>query len=663
MVKFEDIRNAAVIGAGTMGHGIAEQLAILGINVRVRDVSPGILKSARERIEWSLNKLYKRGAIREEPAKVLDRIYFTTSLEEALADVELMVEAVPERLELKHEVFRAAAAHARPNALLATNTGSIPITEIAEVLPEDRRQNTVGLHFFNPVVLMPIVEVVRGRYTSDGALGLGVKLVEYMGKTPVIVRKDVPGFISNRMSVRYIGAAARLVEWGAATPAEVDAALRYRLGLPMGVFEMVDFSGLDVFYYYFEETIRRGLKEEIPAIVKRMFEEGVLGMKSGRGFYTYPAPGVYVRVSLPRSAAHKVDVLKVLAPMINEGAFLIREGVATAADIDTIMKLGFGFPLGVMEYGDIFGLDAVKSSLETLARHKDFYAPDPMISGMVAEGRLGVRSGRGFYEYGDVKEERMRGVVVRREGQIGWIVLNRPEVLNAMDMEMMDEVEGAVGALERDPDVRVIVIIGAGRAFSAGADVSMLSKFGPGDAYAFSKREHRLAERVERCGKPTICAIGGYALGGGLELAMGCDIRIAAEDARLGLPEINLGIMPGGGGTQRLVKLVGLGRALWMMMMGEQLGALDAQQYGLVNLVVQPATLEGETRLLARRLASMPPMALRSIKAAARAAADSPLERGLEVEAAHFSSLFATRDAKEGISAFLEKRRPTFRGE
>ncbi len=663
MVKFEDIRNAAVIGAGTMGHGIAEQLAILGINVRVRDVSPDILKSARERIEWSLNKLYKRGTVREEPAKVLDRVYFTTSLEEALAGVELVVEAVPERLDLKHEVFRAAAAHARPDALLATNTGSIPITEIAEVLPEDRRQNTVGLHFFNPVVLMPIVEVVRGRYTSDGALELGVKLVERMGKTPVIVRKDVPGFISNRMSVRYIGAAVRLVEWGAATPAEVDAALRYRLGLPMGVFEMVDFSGLDVFYYYFEETVRRGLREEIPATVKRMFEDRALGMKSGRGFYTYPAPGVYVRVSLPRSAAHKVDVLKVLAPMINEGAFLIREGVATAADIDTIMKLGFGFPLGVMEYGDIFGLDAVKSSLETLARHKDFYAPDPLISGMVAEGRLGVRSGRGFYEYGDVKEERMRGVVVRREGQIGWIVLNRPEVLNAMDMEMMDEVEGAVGSLEGDPNIRVIVIIGAGRAFSAGADVSMLSKFGPGDAYAFSKREHRLAERVERCVKPTICAIGGYALGGGLELAMGCDVRIAAEDARLGLPEANLGIMPGGGGTQRLVKLVGLGRALWMMMTGEQLGALDAQQYGLVNLVVQPTTLEGEARLLARRLAAMPPMALRSIKAAARAAVDSPLERGLEVEAAHFSSLFATRDAREGISAFLEKRRPTFRGE
>ncbi len=662
-MKIDDIRNAAVIGAGTMGHGIAEQLAILGINVRVRDVSPEILKGARERIEWSLGKLYKRGAIREEPAKVLDRIYFTTSLEEALTGVELVVEAVPERLELKREVFSAAAAYARTDALLATNTGSIPITEIAEALPEGRRPNAIGLHFFNPVVLMPIVEVVRGRYTSEEALGLGVELVRRMGKTPVVVRKDVPGFISNRMSVRYIGAAVRLVEWGLATPAEVDAALRYRLGLPMGVFEMVDFSGLDVFYFYFEETIKRGLREEIPETLRRMFEGGTLGMKSGRGFYTYPAPGVYVRVSLPRSAAHKVDVLSVLAPMINEGAFLIREGVASAADIDTIMKLGFGFPLGVLEYGDVFGLDAVKSSLEALARRRDFYAPDPLIGSMVAEGRLGVKSGRGFYEYGDVREERMRGVVVRVEGQVGWVVLNRPEVLNAMDMEMMGEVERAIDVLERDPGVRVIVIMGAGRAFSAGADVSMLAKFTPSDAYAFSKREHRMVERVERCGKPTICAIGGYALGGGLELAMGCDIRVAAEDARLGLPEANLGIMPGGGGTQRLVRLVGLGRALWMMMLGEHLSALDAQQYGLVNLVVQPSTLEGEARLLARRLAAMPPMALRSIKAAARAAADAPLERGLEVEAAHFSSLFATRDAREGISAFLEKRRPTFRGE
>ena len=257
-------------------------------------------------------------------------------------------------------------------------------------------------------------------------------------------------------------------------------------------------------------------------------------------------------------------------------------------------------------------------------------------------------------------------ILVEREeaDKIAFVTVNRPDKLNALNMKVMQELGAAFDELGADEKVRVIVVTGAGeKAFVAGADISELNAHSdPAHAAAHAKSGHALAFKIERVAKPVIMAINGFALGGGLELAMAGDIRIAAESARLGQPEINLGIIPGFGGTQRLPRLVGRGMAKLMIYGGDHITAQEAYRIGLVDKVVPLSLLHEEARLLARHLASKPPLALAMAKAAINDGIEVDLERGCAIEAANFGLLFSTEDRIEGTSAFLQKRKPEFKG-
>lgn len=256
-------------------------------------------------------------------------------------------------------------------------------------------------------------------------------------------------------------------------------------------------------------------------------------------------------------------------------------------------------------------------------------------------------------------------LVEREEAQkIASVTINRPDKLNALNMKVMQELGAAFDELGADDNVRVIIVTGAGeKAFVAGADISELNAHGdPAHATAHAKFGHALAFKVERVAKPVIMAINGFALGGGLELAMAGDIRIAAESARLGQPEINLGLIPGFGGTQRLPRLVGRGMAKLMIYGGDHITAQEAYRIGLVDKVVPLSLLHEEARLLARHLASKPPVALAMAKAAINDGVEVDIERGCAIEAANFGLLFSTEDRIEGTSAFLQKRKPEFKG-
>ncbi|AEB94394.1 3-hydroxypropionyl-CoA dehydratase [Metallosphaera cuprina] len=250
----------------------------------------------------------------------------------------------------------------------------------------------------------------------------------------------------------------------------------------------------------------------------------------------------------------------------------------------------------------------------------------------------------------------------KKEGNLFWITLNRPDKLNALNSKLLEELNRAVSEGESDPEVRVIIITGKGKAFCAGADITQFNQLSPTDAWRFSKRGREVMDKIESLSKPTIAMINGYALGGGLELALSCDIRIAAEEAQLGLPEINLGIYPGYGGTQRLTRIVGKGRALEIMMTGDRLSGKDAERYGLVNRVTPLSNLEQETRKLAEKIARKSPVSLALIKEVVNKGLDSPLASGLSLESIGWGVIFSTEDKKEGVNAFLEKREPNFKG-
>jgi enoyl-CoA hydratase len=243
------------------------------------------------------------------------------------------------------------------------------------------------------------------------------------------------------------------------------------------------------------------------------------------------------------------------------------------------------------------------------------------------------------------------------------VTVNRPEKLNALSAALLGELDDAFRRVESDAGVRGLIVTGAGeKAFVAGADVGEIPVGDAAAAREMSLRGQAVFGRLERMGKPSVAVINGYALGGGLELALCCSMRVASENAKLGFPEIGLGIMPGYGGTQRLARLVGRGCALEMLLTGEPIGAAEAERIGLVNHVVPRAGLLDFSRGLLRRIFGNAPLAASSILEAVDKGSNRSLEEGLRVEAAAFGALAATEDAVEGTRAFIEKRKPLFKG-
>ncbi len=246
---------------------------------------------------------------------------------------------------------------------------------------------------------------------------------------------------------------------------------------------------------------------------------------------------------------------------------------------------------------------------------------------------------------------------------IATITVNRPDKLNALNADVLRELKAAFERCRDDADIRVVILTGAGeKAFIAGADIAALSRLTPAEAGENARRGQKLTTLMEELGKPVIAAINGYALGGGCELALACTIRIAAEGARLGQPEVKLGIICGYGGTQRLPRLVGKGRAIELLITGEPIDAAEAFRIGLVNRVAKRESLMDEARTLARKILAAGPLAVAASLGLVHEGMDKLLKDALELEAWQFAKSFETQDMKEGTAAFLEKRPPRFTG-
>ncbi|HEV8366735.1 MAG TPA: enoyl-CoA hydratase-related protein [Pyrinomonadaceae bacterium] len=255
----------------------------------------------------------------------------------------------------------------------------------------------------------------------------------------------------------------------------------------------------------------------------------------------------------------------------------------------------------------------------------------------------------------------MSSLILERTPTYAIIHLNRPEKLNALSCEMLDALNAEVGKLEPDQQLRTLILTGEGeRAFCTGTDISELNE--GGDGSEISHRGQQLCDRIENFPVPVIAAINGIAAGGGLELALACHLRIAATEAAFSLPETQLGLMPGYGGTQRLTRELGVGRGLEMMLTGRMMTSDEALEFGLVNRVVPQAAVLSEAISLAEEISRLSPLSIRACLKAVIQGLDLPLEDGLKLETELFASLFNTVDAREGTSAFLEKRKPVFKG-
>ncbi|HEX2127291.1 MAG TPA: enoyl-CoA hydratase-related protein [Thermoleophilaceae bacterium] len=343
-----------------------------------------------------------------------------------------------------------------------------------------------------------------------------------------------------------------------------------------------------------------------------------------------------------------------------ESCLVLEEGVASAKDIEMGMMMGAAILPGPFVRADEAGLDAVLEQLER-AQHDwgDAFAPPTILRRLVAQGRLGKKSGQGFFPYpqpdpGDQRET----VLLETRGDIAIAWLNRPPT-NALSpqairdlISVWEEVDGAG---------RAFVIASSNIfTFSAGADIKEFTRMAPdAEGADLAESTHRFMRSMERSGTVTIAAVNSIAFGGGCELAMACDFRIAAESASFGQPEINLGIMPGFGGTQRLPRLAGESKALEMNLTGDPIDAYDAYRVGLANQVVPDHELFDTALAWARRMTEKPPLAIEEIK---KVSNRPDLDAGLAAEAESFGRTFGSEDGKEGISAFMQKRRPSFKG-
>jgi enoyl-CoA hydratase len=256
-----------------------------------------------------------------------------------------------------------------------------------------------------------------------------------------------------------------------------------------------------------------------------------------------------------------------------------------------------------------------------------------------------------------------RNLLLEDRGAVRRITIHRPDKLNALDRQTIGELHVAFTQVRHDDAIRVVVLAGSGeKAFVAGADIGELSELTPQQAQSFSRLGQALMAEIERLGKPVIARIQGYALGGGLELALSCHLRVASDRARFGLPEVTLGLIPGFGGTQRLLRLAGRGATLELALTGQAIDAARARELGIVGRVTTPETLDIEVDRLAEQLAGGAPCALAGVLDAVLRGGETSLEVGLDYEAQAFALCFATEDMREGTRAFLERRKPSFRG-
>jgi 3-hydroxybutyryl-CoA dehydrogenase len=386
------VSRVGVVGAGTMGAGITQLAALAGFEAVLYDPDSEVMEGAALRIGEDLAKGTERGRWSEDEAEAALECLDYVSVLDGLSGCDLVVEAVPESIELKREIFTALADTLGPEPVLATNTSSLRVSEIAAGVPHPER--VVGMHFFNPPALMELVEVVAAERSSEAALTTTTEVAERMGRTPIRA-KDSPGFVANRLARPFTLESLRMLADGVADVATIDRIIRLGGGFRMGPFELLDLIGLDVNLEIARSFFHQGGEPERwrpSPIQERLVEEGRLGRKSGHGYYDYteerdldPELGI-LAPTLDPEKLERIDgpaeetLTRLFAQIANEAAFAIDEEIASPGDMETAMRLGFNWPRGPLGFAELIGSDRAANLLEALQTEKGAaYAPAPLL--------------------------------------------------------------------------------------------------------------------------------------------------------------------------------------------------------------------------------------------------------------------------------------------
>jgi enoyl-CoA hydratase/3-hydroxyacyl-CoA dehydrogenase len=661
---------AAVVGAGTMGGEIAQSIAAADIDVVLKDIDQKFvdhgLDKAREVTKGQLDKLVGKEKLTQEQAdarleEVMGRIEGTTDYS-SFGDVDFVIEAAPERMEIKQSVFAELDAVTPGHAVISSNTSSLSITEMGDATL--RPDKVVGFHFFYPASIMPLLEIVRGEETSGETVATAFNFAQAIKKQPIVC-DEVPGFVVNRILNSSVAEVWREQHEKGLSIKSIDEGIAAANAAPMGPFILTDFLGLDTVLHVAEHLRESyGDRFYVHPGMEKLVAEGKFGAKSGgEGSYKDGEPNIEGDAEPDVDALVEMFSLKALV----EACLILEEDVCTVREIDVGMMAGAGLDprrglLPPFWKADVEGLDVILEKLENLAeQHPDRFTVPVTLKRLVAQGRLGAKSGQGFYAYPQADEGDQTETIKleTRDGgvAIAWLA-NLP--MNSISPQVIVDLRTVWEKLKADDSIHAMVIASSiPLVYSAGADIKAFTKMDESSGAELIEDGHALLREFGTEGIATIAAVNSLAFGGGCELAMACDVRIAAESAVFGQPEVKLGIIPGFGGTQRLPRLVGPQKALEMNLIGDAITAGEAYEVGLVNHIAPDHEMFDTALAFARKLAGQAPIAVAQIK---KVSHKGDLDAGIEAEKAGFATAFFSEDAKEGIGAFLGKRTPKWSG-
>ncbi len=623
-----NIEKVGVVGCGLMGAGIVQTAAQAGYTTIVRELNKDLLEKGLDRISAFLEKGVEKKKM--SPSKrdaTWERISGTTDLAD-LADCDLVIEVIYEDLQAKQELFRELDGICRESTIFASNTSSLSIAEMGAA--SGRPERVTGLHYFYPSVINQLLEIVKTDHTSSEVIDTLLVFARSTGKVPIVVR-DAPGFAVNRYFVPWLNEAARMLDEGFANIATIDEAACDHFKIGMGPFALMNATGIPIAYHC-TVSYSEAMGEFYGAVagLAAQFKAGEPWDLDGEVDET--AKGAVAE--------------RLMAVVFGIAAQLVGEGVASIEDTERGALIGLRWPRGPFGMMNNLGVDR---SLELVKQLTVLTPSFPTVNLLQQQAASGEP-----WTIKDVKLETKDGIAT--------ITMSRPEAMNALNEKVLKELKDAIAQLREDSTIRAVIITGEGPAFVAGADIKTMLNADLTEVEEFTRFGQSVMNDIDRLDKPVIAAINGFALGGGLELALACDIRLASTEARMGLPEVGLGIFPGFGGTQRTTRLIGKGHACELIFTGKHVSADEALSMRLVNRVLPPDQLMNEARSLAERIASQGPVAVARAKTAINQALQTGLDEGLTFELDAVMKTFNTEDQKEGMTAFLERRKPEFKG-
>ncbi len=629
----------AVFGAGTMGHGIA-LVSAMKYETTLIDINDEILKRAIERIGKNLKRLEEEGKIKNYN-EIISRIKLSKNIEDC-RDADIIIEAIPEREDLKINLYRNIEKFAKEDAIIATNTSTIPINTLSRNL--ERKGNFIGLHFFNPPYRLKLVEIVLSEFTEKSNVEKIKNFLENIGMDYIVVKKDVPGFVVNRINLRIFESAFKLAE--KYSMEDIDAVAKYRLNLPMGFFELFDFIGLDVLLDVINSLKKYGFQFTDTKLLEEKVKSGKLGNKTGEGFYKHDR-----KIEFPRDKIYSINPLEFIAPGVNEAAWLIEQNVANVDDIEKGMKKGMNYPKGLLVYADEYGIDEIVNFL----KNKNLDVNDLLVS-MLKDGKLGIKTGMGFHSWPYERKEFPRVIYEKRRDH-AWITMNREDKLNALDEQLWIDLKRAFETANRDKSVKCIILTGKGNAFCAGDDINVMGSWrNKEDAEKFFAIASETIKEIFNSNKTTIALVNGHAHGGGLEILIGMDIVIASSHAILSLPEVKIGAIPPIATTLG----ISIGRKIRRYILtGEIISLERAKEIGIVDEIVPGEQLSLVGTEFSIMISRNSPESIKIAKNLMRKTFVD--ERRLDEGLNSLVNLSISENFREGMRAFIEKRDPEWK--